>query len=158
MKKVLIVFSAVMLLSSFGVAFADGDAANLFKTHCQGCHGADGGRVPASGIEPIKGQSAADLQVGDKDGVDVTGGYVSDEFATATGDKTAGEGENHTFTSEQNADLNAAAALGQAARGYDPMSSTGAFVGAGSTVNSGCRARKAPTWASSSSGAKVQVE
>ena len=56
MKKVLIVFSAVMLLSSFGVAFADGDAANLFKTHCQGCHGADGGRVPASGIEPIKGQ------------------------------------------------------------------------------------------------------
>ena len=36
MKKVLIVFSAVMLLSSFGVAFADGDAANLFKTHCQG--------------------------------------------------------------------------------------------------------------------------
>ena len=61
MKKVLIVFSAVMLLSSFGVAFADGDAANLFKTHCQGCHGADGGRVPASGIEPIKGQSAADL-------------------------------------------------------------------------------------------------
>ena len=35
MKKVLIVFSAVMLLSSFGVAFADGDAANLFKTHCQ---------------------------------------------------------------------------------------------------------------------------
>ena len=46
-----------MLLSSFGVAFADGDAANLFKTHCQGCHGA----VPASGIEPIKGQSAADL-------------------------------------------------------------------------------------------------
>ena len=55
MKKVLIVFSAVMLLSSFGVAFADGDAANLFKTHCQGCHGADGG------IEPIKGQSAADL-------------------------------------------------------------------------------------------------
>ena len=61
MKKVLIVFSAVMLLSSFGVAFADGDAANLFKTHCQGCHGADGGRVPACGIEPIKGQSAADL-------------------------------------------------------------------------------------------------
>ena len=60
MKKVLIVFSAVMLLSSFGVAFADGDAANLFKTHCQGCHGADGGRVPASGIEPIKGQSPAD--------------------------------------------------------------------------------------------------
>ena len=58
MKKVLIVFSAVMLLSSFGVAFADGDAA---KTHCQGCHGADGGRVPASGIAPIKGQSAADL-------------------------------------------------------------------------------------------------
>ena len=46
MKKVLIVFSAVMLLSSFGVAFADGD---------------DGGRVPASGIAPIKGQSAADL-------------------------------------------------------------------------------------------------
>mgnify|MGYP002609674997 CR=1 FL=1 len=46
-----------MLLSSFGVAFADGDAANLFKTHCQGGHGAD----PASGIEPIKGQSAADL-------------------------------------------------------------------------------------------------
>ena len=42
MKKVLIVFSAVMLLSSFGVAFADGDAANLFKTHCQGCHGAEG--------------------------------------------------------------------------------------------------------------------
>ena len=80
------------------------------------------------------GQSAADLQVGDKDGVDVTGGYVSEEFATATGDKTAGEGENHTFTSEQNADLNAAAALGQAARGYDPMSSTGAFVGAGSSV------------------------
>ncbi len=40
------------------LAFADGDAANLFKTHCQGCHGADGGRVPASGIEPIKGQSA----------------------------------------------------------------------------------------------------
>ena len=36
------------------------------------------------------GQSAADLQVGDKDGVDVTGGYVSEEFATATGDKTAG--------------------------------------------------------------------
>ena len=62
MKKVLIVFSAVMLLSSFGVAFADGDAANLFKTHCQGCHGADGGRVPASGIEPIKGQSSRNLK------------------------------------------------------------------------------------------------
>ena len=44
MKKVLIVFSAVMLLASFSVAFADGDAANLFKTYCQGCHGADGGR------------------------------------------------------------------------------------------------------------------
>lgn len=57
MKKVLIVFSAVMLLSSFGVAFADGDAANLFKTHCQGCHGADGGRVPASGIAPIKARA-----------------------------------------------------------------------------------------------------
>ena len=54
MKKVLIVFSAVMLLASFSVAFADGDAANLFKTYCQGCHGADG-------IPPIKGQSAADL-------------------------------------------------------------------------------------------------
>ena len=67
MKKVLIVFSAVMLLSSFGVAFADGDAANLFKTHCQGCHGADGGRVPASGIAPIKGQSAADLSRNLKD-------------------------------------------------------------------------------------------
>lgn len=60
-KKVLIVFSAVMLLSSFSVAFADGDAANLFKTHCQGCHGPDGGRVPASGVDPIKGQSSADL-------------------------------------------------------------------------------------------------
>ena len=61
MKKVLIVFSAVMLLASFSVAFADGDAANLFKTYCQGCHGADGGRVPAKGIPPIKGQSSADL-------------------------------------------------------------------------------------------------
>lgn len=60
-KKVLIVFSAVMLLSSFSVAFADGDAASLFKTHCLGCHGADGSRVPASGIEPIKGQSDAEL-------------------------------------------------------------------------------------------------
>ena len=61
MKKVLIVFSAVMLLSSFGVAFADGDAANLFKTHCQGCHGADGGRVPASGIAPIKDEQLKSL-------------------------------------------------------------------------------------------------
>ena len=52
MKKVLIVFSAVMLLASFSVAFADGDAANLFKTYCQGCHGADGSRVPAKGIPP----------------------------------------------------------------------------------------------------------
>ena len=50
MKKVLIVFSAVMLLSSFCVAFADGDAANLFKTHCQGCHGADGGRQTAADL------------------------------------------------------------------------------------------------------------
>ena len=47
------------------------------------------------------GQSAADLQAGGKDGVDVTGGYVSEEFATATGDKTAGEGEDHTFTNER---------------------------------------------------------
>ena len=55
MKKVLIVFSAVMLLSSFGVAFADGYAANLFKTHCQGCHGADGGRVPADLLKKLEG-------------------------------------------------------------------------------------------------------
>ena len=65
--------------SSFGVAFADGDAANLFKTHCQGCHGADGGRVPASGIEPIKGQSAADLLKK----LEGTGVCIEDEIATA---------------------------------------------------------------------------
>ena len=61
MKKMLTVLSVAVCLFSFSVAFAAEDTAQLFKTHCQSCHGADGGRAPVSGAEPIKGQSAADL-------------------------------------------------------------------------------------------------
>ena len=78
------------------------------------------------------GQSTAGLHVGGEDGVDVTEGYVSDEFASATGDKAAGEGENYKIDSDANGDLNAAAELGQVKRDYAPMSGAGATVGAGS--------------------------
>ena len=61
MRKILIPLSAVLALGCFSVAFAADDAAALFKTQCQSCHGADGGRAPAPGVDPIKGQSAADL-------------------------------------------------------------------------------------------------
>lgn len=60
MKKTLLVLSATFCLFSFGVAFAD-DAADLYKTHCQGCHGADGSRIPPNAAAAIKGQSSADL-------------------------------------------------------------------------------------------------
>ena len=60
MKKLLIVLSVVTVVFSFGVALAD-DAAALFQSHCQGCHGPDGGRPPIPGISPIKGKSSEDL-------------------------------------------------------------------------------------------------
>ena len=61
MRTILIPLSVASALFSFSAAFAADDAAALFKTHCQSCHGADGGRAPSKGVEPIKGQSAADL-------------------------------------------------------------------------------------------------
>ena len=61
MRTILIPLSVAIALFSFSAAFAADDAAALFKTHCQSCHGADGGRAPSKGVEPIKGQSAADL-------------------------------------------------------------------------------------------------
>ena len=62
MKKVLLILSAAVCLFSFSAAIAADDAESMFKTRCAGCHGADGGRAPANGIEPIKGQSAADIE------------------------------------------------------------------------------------------------
>ena len=61
MRKILIAGTAVLSLCSFGAVFAGEDAAELFKTHGQSCHGADGGRAPGSGIAPIRGQNSADL-------------------------------------------------------------------------------------------------
>ena len=61
MKRILIACSAMVCLFSFSVAFAQEDAANMFKTHCQSCHGPDAGREPAPGINPIKGQDSAVL-------------------------------------------------------------------------------------------------
>ena len=58
MKTILIPLSVAIALFSFTAAFAADDAAALFKTHCQSCHGADGGRAPSGGVEPR--QSAAD--------------------------------------------------------------------------------------------------
>ena len=72
------------------------------------------------------------MHVGGEDGVDVTEGYVSDEFASATGDKAAGEGENYKIDSDANGDLNAAAELGQGEARLRAMSGAGATVGAGS--------------------------
>ena len=61
MKKILVAFSAIVCLFSFSTAFAAEDAAGLYKSHCQGCHGADGSRSPASGVAPIGGQRSADI-------------------------------------------------------------------------------------------------
>lgn len=61
MKKLMIAFSAATLLFSVSAAFADDNAATLFQTHCQSCHGADGGRPPVPGITPIKGRSSEDI-------------------------------------------------------------------------------------------------
>ena len=57
MKKLMIVASALLTFMTVSVAFASDNAAELFKTHCQGCHGSDGGRVPAKDVAPIRGQS-----------------------------------------------------------------------------------------------------
>lgn len=61
MKKILIALSALVCVFSFSAAFAAEDGASLFKSQCQSCHGADGSRVPASGVAPIGGQSTADI-------------------------------------------------------------------------------------------------
>ena len=61
MKRLLIACSAVACLFTFGVAFAEDDAAATFKARCQSCHGADAGRSPSPGIDPIKGRDAAEL-------------------------------------------------------------------------------------------------
>lgn len=61
MKHLLLGLSAATFLLTFGVAFAAEDGKALFKTHCQACHGPDGGRPPVPGISPIKGRSSEDL-------------------------------------------------------------------------------------------------
>ncbi len=61
MKKMGIACSALLCLVAFGVASADEDASIVYKTRCQGCHGADGSLVPVKGAAPIKGQNADDL-------------------------------------------------------------------------------------------------
>ena len=60
MKKIVIAFSTALCLFSFGIAFAD-DAATLYKTHCQACHGADGSRAPTNTTLIIKGKSSAEV-------------------------------------------------------------------------------------------------
>ncbi len=61
MKKTWIVMTGATFLFSLAVAFAADDAASLFQDRCQACHGADAGRSPAPGINPIKGRSSADI-------------------------------------------------------------------------------------------------
>lgn len=73
MKKIMIALAALACLFAFTAAHAADTPADatLYKSHCQGCHGEDGSRAPSNGVEPIKGQRAADLQkklAGYKDG------------------------------------------------------------------------------------------
>lgn len=61
MKKMLFGLTAAALLFPLGAAFATDDAASLYQTRCQSCHGPDGGRAPAPGVNPVKGQSSDTL-------------------------------------------------------------------------------------------------
>lgn len=61
MNKIGMACSALVCLFAFSVAFADEDAAILYKTRCQSCHGAEGELSPIKGVAPIKGQNADDL-------------------------------------------------------------------------------------------------
>ncbi len=62
MKRLFVALSlSVALLFASGVcAFAAEDGASLYKA-CQGCHGAEGEKLPMGVGHPIKGQSAEDL-------------------------------------------------------------------------------------------------
>ena len=55
MKKILIALSVLACLFTFGAGLAAEDGASLYKAHCQGCHGADGGKAPSSSAAVIKG-------------------------------------------------------------------------------------------------------
>ena len=54
MKKILTSLTVVCLFS-VGAAFAADDGESLFQANCQGCHGADGSRVPPNAAGAVKG-------------------------------------------------------------------------------------------------------
>lgn len=92
MKKILIGLSAATFLFSFGAAMADEDAATLFQTRCQACHGPDGGRPPVPGVAPIKGQSSEDI-------LNMLKGFQNGTFGGAQ--KQVMEGIVHQLTEAQ---------------------------------------------------------
>lgn len=92
MKKILIGLSAATFLFSFGAAMADEDAATLFQTRCQACHGPDGGRPPVPGITPIKGRSSEDI-------LKMLEGFQHGTFGGAQ--KQVMEGVTHQLTEDQ---------------------------------------------------------
>lgn len=60
MKRFVFALSLILALS-VSVAFASG--ADVYKSKCAGCHGADGSKVAsASGKDMLKGQSAEDIK------------------------------------------------------------------------------------------------
>jgi len=71
MKK-LIVAIAVCLMFGLSCAYAEDPGADLYKSKCAKCHGADGAKTTgASGGVVLKGQSAEDIKtklMGYKDG------------------------------------------------------------------------------------------
>lgn len=96
MKKILLGLSAATLLFSFGAAFADDDAAALFQSRCQACHGQDASRAPAPGITPIKGKSSEDI-------LKMLEGFQDGTFGGAQ--KQVMEGVAHQLTEAQMKEL-----------------------------------------------------
>lgn len=95
MKKLWAGLSAAALLVTFGTAFAaenTEDAAVLYKTRCQSCHGPDGGQSPIPGINPIKGQSSENL-------LNMLKGFQQGTFGGPQ--KQVMEGITHQLTDEQ---------------------------------------------------------
>lgn len=98
MKKLWAGLSAVALLAVFGTAFAAEDAkgaedaAVLYKTRCQSCHGPDGGQPPIPGINPIKGQSSENL-------LNMLKGFQKGTFGGPQ--KQVMEGITHQLTDDQ---------------------------------------------------------
>lgn len=92
MKKVLAGLSVAALLVTFGVAYAADDAATLFQSRCQACHGPDGGRPPVPGITPIKGRSSEDI-------LKMLEGFQDGTFGGAQ--KQVMEGVTHQLTEDQ---------------------------------------------------------